>query len=88
MDKVQEYSAAVEAKALATMRRDVVFREAFPVGSRVRWMHGRHMQFGKVKMFCYDDSLIATNDRSGNDVVVRGYNLLAASTPSGEVNGS
>jgi hypothetical protein len=85
MSKVKEYSAAVEAKALATKRRDVTFREAFPLGSRVRWTHGRHMQFGTVKMFCYQDRLIATNDRSGKDVPVDGYNLLAASQADGGV---
>lgn len=85
--RIARYSAAVEALAVAKMRRDVLFRETFPIGSPVQWMHGYYLQSGVVKMFCSEDRLVATNDRTGKDVFVEGYNLLScASSNSGEAN--
>lgn len=73
---LRAYLAADNALKLSQQARDKAFRNAFPRGSEIYWMHGsRWPQRGIVTLHGYGDRLKVRNADTHREVWVNGYDI-------------
>ncbi len=79
VEAIRDLTAAVHAANIAVSD---YMKSAFPVGSEVRWMHGRHEQAGIVVKHGYADKMLVENFNTERKVWIDAAKMLNVWGPS------